>query len=95
MNHATIAPEAFEAQLFVQHDEIPVGASAYLQSDDSNHIDSVPCKDTLVTSIVPVQLNSPVNISFPETSRSPQQKASPVVAPKAKGSKAKTPKKTH
>ena len=88
MNPATTAPEAFEAQPSVQHDEISVGASANLQSDESNHNDTVPCQDTSVSSMVPVK------ISFPETSKSPQQKASPVVALKANGSKAKTPKKT-
>ena len=78
----------------MQHDETSVGASTHLQSGESNHNDTVPCQDTSMSSMVPVQLNSPVNISFPETSKSPQQKASPVVAPKAKGSKAITPKKT-
>ena len=94
INPATTAPEAFEAQLPVQHDEIPVGASAHLQSDETNHSDSVSSQDTSVSSMVPVQLKSPVSISYPETSKAPQQKASPVVALKAKSSKAKTSKKT-
>ena len=44
INPATIASEAFEAPLPVQHDETPAG-------------DTVPCQDTSMSSMVPMQLN--------------------------------------
>ena len=74
MNPVTKAPEGFEAQLYVQHDGDPVEASAHFQYDGSNHNDSVSSQDTWVSAMVPLQHNSPVNSSFPEISKSPQQK---------------------